>query len=498
MLRHGTLTHPFPCAPRARPRPSFSPSPHMNPATVRAVRFSSGVSCPHCHGSRIQRWGHFADRQRFRCRDCRRTFSDLTGTRFAYLKRLELWDSYTRFMFEGLSVRAIADRLRIDKNTAFRWRHLRLAALDHRVGGALDGVVETYEMLLPHSCKGSRRPLGRPPRRRGLWPGQQYIDRIRMVCVLIACSRAGAAASWLSPHGRPSTRELKEWLIPELGRPCTLVGGRGPYSSYASSCVRSGIDYRPARDLRPIRPPRPPPSDRPAQGSEQHGTPRSVGDTVDGSSYSTGHARASAQRLQVWLLRFRGVATRYLEHYLRWHLAVDRVPGGNGGAPDGGDDGCARGARWRALSLLETLVGRGGGGTNSSCIQSHRASRAGKAAAPGNRSCCRPRTRESACELGPRGPPPVRNADAIERAHASMGRRPPDAAIRSVNRKGGAGASVGVSGRRPAPGGRSGWDYRRGRRWRGRCIRQDPGECPGSGPRQRAEPLRPSRAARPG
>jgi hypothetical protein len=57
---------------------------------VRSARFSRGPACPRCRGRWIQRWGQFAGRQRYRCRGCRRTFSDLTGTPAAYVKKLGL------------------------------------------------------------------------------------------------------------------------------------------------------------------------------------------------------------------------------------------------------------------------------------------------------------------------------------------------------------------------------------------------------------------------
>ena len=49
----------------------------------------AGVQCPHCQRSRIQKWGGFAGRQRFRCRDCRRTFSTFTNTPLRWLKHPE-------------------------------------------------------------------------------------------------------------------------------------------------------------------------------------------------------------------------------------------------------------------------------------------------------------------------------------------------------------------------------------------------------------------------
>ena len=92
------------------------------------VGLRDGKLCPLCRGTRIQKWGHFAGRQRFRCRDCRRTFSTFTGTPLRYLKRPERWRAFLWCIEGRLTVRASGAALHIDKNTALRWRH---RVLDH-------------------------------------------------------------------------------------------------------------------------------------------------------------------------------------------------------------------------------------------------------------------------------------------------------------------------------------------------------------------------------
>src|SRR5690606_40116679 len=111
--------------------------------------------------------------QRYRCKTCRRTFSDLTGTPLAYSKLAGLWGEYARCMVEGLSVRKAARRLGINKDTAFRWRHRILAVLENATAPAPRGIVELHETRFPYSEKGRRIPR-RMPRHRGLAARQQY------------------------------------------------------------------------------------------------------------------------------------------------------------------------------------------------------------------------------------------------------------------------------------------------------------------------------------
>ncbi|HSN58551.1 MAG TPA: transposase [Clostridiaceae bacterium] len=63
-------------------------------------------SCPHCgSGSFIKHGRTGLGRQRYRCRECRRTFSETTGTPFMYSKKkLTVWWGYLFCMEGGLTV----------------------------------------------------------------------------------------------------------------------------------------------------------------------------------------------------------------------------------------------------------------------------------------------------------------------------------------------------------------------------------------------------------
>lgn len=63
---------------------------------LRDARFSKGLQCPRCESDQIKRNGRFKDKQgilkqRYLCKECGRTFNDLTGTPLAYSKRQNLW-----------------------------------------------------------------------------------------------------------------------------------------------------------------------------------------------------------------------------------------------------------------------------------------------------------------------------------------------------------------------------------------------------------------------
>jgi transposase-like protein len=79
--------------------------------------------CPDCASPHWHRYGQANGLQRYRCRACRRTFNDLSGTPLARLRLREQCADYLGASPESLSVRAAAQRVGVHRNTAFRWRH---------------------------------------------------------------------------------------------------------------------------------------------------------------------------------------------------------------------------------------------------------------------------------------------------------------------------------------------------------------------------------------
>lgn len=47
--------------------------------------FAKHKKCPHCHSENMWRWGHASGLQRYRCKDCKKTYNALTGTPLAHL-----------------------------------------------------------------------------------------------------------------------------------------------------------------------------------------------------------------------------------------------------------------------------------------------------------------------------------------------------------------------------------------------------------------------------
>ncbi len=250
-------------------------------AAFRKLRFPDGPACPRCGSAHVHRWGRFSGRRRFRCVSCSRTFSDFTGTRLAYLKRIDDWPRFCLCVAGELSIRGSARVLAADPTTTFRWRHRLLRALHESDDVVLTGEVVVGETRFAYSEKGK----GNPKR------GAQTVSgarRCRARTVWAVVAREGARGNTYTEVGgfaRFRARDLTAVLLSRTRRATCLVSGTG----------RLGAVARAARDL----------------GLRHRST--------TGRSLELTGLRAYTTHLRRWLARFRGVATRYLDHYLAWH-----------------------------------------------------------------------------------------------------------------------------------------------------------------------------------
>jgi|GEM_PF-896342 len=296
----------------ARGSPILSPASHANPP------------CPRCGAGAPYRWGTFSGRQRFRCRTCRRTFSDLTGSPFQHARDLASWRQFLECLAHGCSLRATSFHCGISLTTAFRRRHRILSwrMRFEETAPSLRGCVGLHELRIPESFKGSKS-LPRPPRTHAPpWRERTRGDRTALVLVLVRDQTASPV------------------LLPNRSR-ARLVGvvGRPPHAGTLRACLAQNLNR--GACLHPAVSPTwrgwPSPGVFTTNDVKTKGCrcPRSMRGRSNPVSDIAPRMREGVvkyrNRLRRWLPRFRGVATRYLPHYLVWFEAWAAV------FPDDGD-----------------------------------------------------------------------------------------------------------------------------------------------------------------
>ena len=260
-------------------------------ASLLEHRDESHLACPHCAGKDLYRWGTSSGLQRYRCRQCHRTFNCLSQTPLARLRHKDKWLSYGQALIDGLTVRKAAAQCGIAKNTSFKWRHrfLQLPALQKAT--QMSGIAEADETFFRESFKGKRKLERKPRKRGGRTKRGSPNDKIP---VLVVRDRHGATADFLMQG--VSARDIEPILKPLL--PPDIILCTDGASAYNIVARHIGVEHHQVNTIRGIR--------------------------VVRKAYHIQNVNAYDRRLKQWMDRFHGVATRYLENYLGWRRMLER------------------------------------------------------------------------------------------------------------------------------------------------------------------------------
>jgi transposase-like protein len=123
---------------------------------MRDKRFAKGFNCAHCNGSSVVRFGKYNGSQCYKCKDCGKTFSDLTKSPLQGTHYPEKWIKFIDCMLEGMSLRKASELLGVHHVTLFYWRHKVLFALEQMTIEHFEGILEMDETYFLHSQKGQR------------------------------------------------------------------------------------------------------------------------------------------------------------------------------------------------------------------------------------------------------------------------------------------------------------------------------------------------------
>lgn len=295
---------------------------------------SSPPTCPDCHSAHVHRHGFYNRRDgsrppRFRCQACGKSFSHSTGTSLAYTKKRSEFKQFVETMGAGFPLRRHAAELGIHLSTAFRWRHRHLSVVASQPQPKLAGEVVMGEAYVGFSQKGqrvkpqhARRFVQRQPSRILLFVGSSG-QRMAMVGSAVhhmaeaTCPGDGTAVAShpeqptdLLGAGRPGTgrkavaqrrTSLLQACLKEALAPDAEVHVKG-LPAFADICRKVGLTV--------------------CDGTLH---PPSEAERIRTLTARVGRMRAS---FYGWLVRFFGVATRYLHHYLAWYGTLLRTDDG--------------------------------------------------------------------------------------------------------------------------------------------------------------------------
>lgn len=255
-------------------------------------RMDETTGCPHCGGRRRVRNGSANGLQRYMCKACGRSFNALTGTPLARLHQRGKWPSHMQALIDGLTLDKVAERLNITHDTAFRWRHRFLEAQKSVQAQKFNGLVEADQTYLLESGKG-KKGVDRKARKRGGKAKKRGLSK-EQVPILVVRDRSGATLSTRLEADNAET--IVSAMEGRLASDAILCTDGSP--TLAAVAKKLNVVHRPVNLAAGVR--------------------------ILAGLFHVQNVNAFDSRLKLWIARFNGVATKYLESYLGWFRTLDR------------------------------------------------------------------------------------------------------------------------------------------------------------------------------
>ena len=251
-------------------------------------------SCPHCKSTKIVKNGLRNSIQRFICKDCNKSFTVRTNTITEHSqKSFETWSKFIECMMNSFSVRRSAEICGINKDTAFIWRHKVLDALQNMQNSVeLNGVVEADETFFALSFKGNHKKsttftMPRKAHKRGKDIHTRGLSH-EQVCVPCAVNRNRLSIAKITNLGRVGAKDIHHAFDNRIE----------PNSILCTDAIACYNDLVRTEKLELIQL---------KTGKSKLGI------------YHIQHINSYHSMLKNFMIRFHGVATKYLNNYLIRH-----------------------------------------------------------------------------------------------------------------------------------------------------------------------------------
>lgn len=265
-------------------------------AVKEVVKPREVKGCPHCGSAHFVKNGSGDGKQRYLCRDCEKSFVQETGTIFKSTKKdLAVWKKYIHCMVQKYPLRRCAKKCGITLYTEFTWRHKILDALQNMMDDVtLNGVVEADETFTNVSYKGNHKSFNLPRKsfKRGGKASKRGLSKEK-VCIPCGINLNGLSIARISNLGKPKWTDIEK-----------VLGGRVEENSvFVTDSFRGYKKLSYTMSLNHIQIPR---------NKHKNGV-------FNIQLLNNYHAH-----LKVMInIRFKGVATKYLNSYLVYHNFVN-------------------------------------------------------------------------------------------------------------------------------------------------------------------------------
>ncbi|MFT5640018.1 MAG: transposase-like protein [Cyclobacteriaceae bacterium] len=264
----------------------------------RAILDNKQGCCAHCGHAKYVKFGKDKGAHRYKCKSCKRSFTEYSGTWMDGLHRKDKIDAYLKLMLEEKTLDKITETMGINKKTAFDWRHKILSAIEQSEKSGFTGITESDETFFLHSEKGKKQQDKKPRKRGGKSTKRGVNDE--HIAVIVTQDRKDQIDLTVAATGRIKKIDIANAIGERLTRQTVLcTDSHGSYKGFA-------ID----REI------------------EHHALRANQKQRVKHGVYHIQHVNSTHNRLKKWIdNKFWGVSTKYLQQYLNWFRIKETLKG---------------------------------------------------------------------------------------------------------------------------------------------------------------------------
>lgn len=257
--------------------------------------------CPYCNTNNFIKYGKYKGLQRFKCinKNCKKTFSQKTNSIFSYSKKpLNLWIKYLILMNNGMSLRSCSSILGINLATSFYWRHKILITQAPNNYNVLKDYIEISKIVIKENFKGDKKA--------------KYYNKENIFIACAMDSNKSIISKAISRRSM-SLAAINKNFSQNIDKSSIISAYNDRYFDiYAQKHNKSLFPLSPqvisnviqqlnlnnliTSNFLPIK---------------------NLNNTLPSNSI---FIHKFSLNIKKWLVRFRGVATKYLENYLNWYI----------------------------------------------------------------------------------------------------------------------------------------------------------------------------------
>lgn len=260
-----------------------------------AINKDQLIHCPYCNSSDIYGHGVYKGRNRYKCKACKKTFNDFTGTAIAGIKKTNEFQEYLSLVVESISIRKASSRIGVNVKTIFDWRHKLLSSLPVLNGQEFSGIVECDDKQLDINNKGDRNLCRKPYKRPSERQTKRGVSNDK-VSIMVATDRNGNSTMQVAKIGRVNADSIEK----------TIGGLISSENVLCSDAHPSIIAWAKEKQL----------EHHTFVASRQH---------IKDKCYQVQHVNSIDNLYERCVKRFYGVLTKYLSQYLNWFVFLEKV-----------------------------------------------------------------------------------------------------------------------------------------------------------------------------